>query len=273
MGMRLKPVRRMTESTSLSVASSRMAHMSTRGTMTSRAMVSPRSMTSWIIDFSSSESSSESVTMYLISSSETSWRSSVDFTCSMRAMPLALAEVSQISGLTACEKPRRKPATRLETPSASAMAMRLGTSSPTTIEKYDTIRVMSTVARPFAMLTSMPKLESHRPSGSERLVAANADEKNPTSVMATWMAARNCVGSSIMSAAVAALASPSSASWSSSTFRAVESAISDIEKYPFTRVSRNVTRIDKAMSMRECATSLDDAGAAAGRVAATAAVF
>ena len=81
------------------------------------------------------------------------------------------------------------------------------------------------------------------------------------------------MGSSIMSAAVAALASPSSASWSSSTFRAVESAISDIEKYPFTRVSRNVTRIDKAMSMRECATSLDDAGAAAGRVAATAAVF
>jgi hypothetical protein len=40
-----------------------MSVMSTRGTMTSRAMASPRSITSWIMDFSWSDSSSESVTM------------------------------------------------------------------------------------------------------------------------------------------------------------------------------------------------------------------
>ena len=53
----------MTSRTSVSVELSSKAVMSTRGTMTSRAMASPRSKISWIMDFSSSERSSESVTM------------------------------------------------------------------------------------------------------------------------------------------------------------------------------------------------------------------
>jgi len=135
------------------------------------------------------------------------------------------------------------------------MAIRLGTSSPTTIEKYETISVMSTVARPWAKTASMPKPASQVPRGSESVVAANADEKNPTSVIATWMAARKSPGLSIILATTAAFLSPSSASCSKSTCRAVERAISDMEKYPLTSVRSRVTRIEMAMSMRGGATS------------------
>ena len=48
--------------------------------------------------------------------------------------PSAVALVSQTSGFTTCEKPERKPATDLETASALASAMRLGMSSPMTME-------------------------------------------------------------------------------------------------------------------------------------------
>ena len=41
------------------------------------------------------------------------------------------------------------------------------------------------------MWAGTPMPTSTSASGVERLVAANADEKKPTSVMATWMAARN----------------------------------------------------------------------------------
>ena len=146
------------------------------------------------------------------------------------ARPFALAPVSHTSGRATVANPPMGPATLFETFSASLMAMRLGTSSPTTMEKYETISVMSTVASAFAPPEDMPKPSSHPASGPERFVAANADEKNPTSVIATWIAARKPVGSSMTSAALAAFGSPSSASWSRRTFFAVESAISDIEK-------------------------------------------
>jgi hypothetical protein len=175
--------------------------------------------------------------------------------CSRCARPFALALVSHTSGFATVANPWMGPATLLETFSASAIAIRLGTSSPTTMEKYETISVMSTVASASALPACMPKPTSHVASGPDRLVAANADEKNPTSVIATWIAARNPVGLSITFAALAARASPSSASWSSSTFFAVERAISDIEKYPLTNVSNTVTVIDSAMSMRVSATS------------------
>ena len=168
---------------------------------------------------------------------------------------MALAEVSATSGRTKCAKALKGPATDFETFSASAIAMRLGTSSPTTMEKYETTRVMSTVAKPPANAGSAPKDASQAPSGADRLVAAKADEKNPTSVIATCMAARNPVGFSMTRAARAAALSPCSASWSSMTFFAVERAISDIEKYPFTSVSNTVTKIERAMSMRARATS------------------
>ena len=168
--------------------------------------------------------------------------------------PLAADDVSHTSGATTFEKPLRKPATFLETPSASARAMRLGTNSPTTMEKNETMRVMMTVAMPSA--AGIPKPTSTFASGSERLVAANADEKKPTSVMATWIVARNEPESAARSAARRAALSPSSASCSSTERLAVVSAASDIEKYPLARVSRNVTMIGMAISMRGSATSL-----------------
>lgn len=101
-----------------------------------------------------------------------------------------------------------------------------------TIETNDTMSVMSTGARPRAIAESgaMPKPMSHAASGSERLVEATADDAKPTSVMATWMVARNASESLASSTALAARLSPSSASCSSTARLAVVSAISDIEK-------------------------------------------
>ena len=152
------------------------------------------------------------------------------FTCRSLARPFALAEVSHTSGRATVAKVLSGPATRLATLSASAMAIRLGTSSPTTMEKYETIRVMTMGARVAARESDIPRETIHAAKGSERFVAAKAEEAKPTSVMATWIAASAASGFSLMPAATAALRSPSSASWSSSTFFAVEIAISDIEK-------------------------------------------
>ena len=60
------------------------------------------------------------------------------------------------SGFAMVMNARTGPATAFATPSASASAMRLGTSSPMTMEKYETISVMSTVAAMPAMLAKMP---------------------------------------------------------------------------------------------------------------------
>ena len=53
------------------------------------------------------------------------------------------------------------------------------------------MRVIATTATLPAMPVGMPKPMSSSASGSERLVAANAEEPKPTSVMATWIVARN----------------------------------------------------------------------------------
>ena len=73
--------------------------------------------------------------MYLSSSSETFWRSSADLMPMTLERPSADLEVSQTSGAATCMNARMGPATDLETRSASERAMRLGTSSPTTVEK------------------------------------------------------------------------------------------------------------------------------------------
>ena len=82
--------------------------------------------------FSASDRSSCSATMYLISSSET-WFSSALLMRKTAEMPLAEAEVSHTSGLAIFLKTTSEPATILATLSGLARAMRLGTSSPTTM--------------------------------------------------------------------------------------------------------------------------------------------
>ena len=52
----------------------------------------------------------------------------------------------------------------------------------------------------------MPNDDIHCAKGSDRLVDATADEKKPTSVMATWIVARNLLGSLARSAATLAFA-------------------------------------------------------------------
>ena len=70
-GRREYPVPRMRSTVWRTVSTSCAKIMSTRGRMTSCTLMSPSSRMSWIMRFSSSSNSSLSVTMYLISSSDT----------------------------------------------------------------------------------------------------------------------------------------------------------------------------------------------------------
>ena len=110
--------------------------------------------------------------------------------------------------------------------------MRLGTSSPTTMERYDTMSVMTMGDATGATAESgaMPNDSTHAVSGSESVLDETVAEKKPTSVMATWMVARKFVESFARSSASAARRSPSSASCSSVARFAVVSAISLMEK-------------------------------------------
>ena len=119
--------------------------------------------------------------------------------------------------------------------------------------RYDTTSVMSTGANPGAMTAShcTPKPDSQAANGSERFVAAAAEAKNPTSVMATWMVAKNWPESAASDNARPARLSPSSASCCNSTCFALTSAISDMEKYPLTKTSTNVTTMLIPMSMSD----------------------
>ena len=105
----------------------------------------------------------------------------------MRARSSEQAPVSHTSGRAIFWNTESGPTTCLDTPSALARPIRLGTSSPITMDTKATATVMMTGARPRAMAESgaMPKLMSHVASGSDRLVEATADEAKPTSVMAT----------------------------------------------------------------------------------------
>ena len=58
-------------------------------------------------------------------------------------MPFALACVSHTRGFASLRNVPMGPATALAMPSASERPMRLGTSSPITMERYDTISVMT----------------------------------------------------------------------------------------------------------------------------------
>ena len=75
-----------------------------------------------------------------------------------------------------------------------------------------------------------PSEMSPAASGSDSVVEATMAEKKPTSVMATWMAARNWPESPESSSATLARLSPSSASCSRTARLAATSADSDMEK-------------------------------------------
>ena len=96
-----------------------------------------------------------------------------------RDSPFADAEVNATKGEAIFWNTMSGPATILLTRSASASAMRFGTSSPTTMLRYDTMSVMTTGAKPGAITESHPMLkpDSHCASGSERFVAAAAEAR------------------------------------------------------------------------------------------------
>ena len=89
---------------------------------------------------------------------------------------------------------------------------------------------MTIGAMAFVGAAGAPREMTHDASGSDSVVDATIAEKNPTSVMATWIAARNWLESPESSSATFALRSPSSASCSNTARFAATSAASDMEK-------------------------------------------
>ena len=133
--MREKPVARMSSAASPTVVVSGASIMSTRGTMISRATVSPSSKISWIMRFSSSSSDPCSVTRSLISSSETPGRPPLLFMPMSRETTLVETVSSHTIGANARSSHSTGAATTIATRSARWSPMRLGTSSPKISER------------------------------------------------------------------------------------------------------------------------------------------
>ena len=75
--------------------------------------------------------------------------------------------------------------------------------------------VMPTTKIVLSMVVDIPVMPiswmSQLTNGSEKLSAANAEERNPARVMATWMAERKLSGARIKASSLPAVLSPSSA--------------------------------------------------------------
>ena len=94
------------------------------------------------------------------------------------------------------------------------MAMRLGTNSPSTSVKYDRIKVMTITEMVLSALAEMlwkpTVLTSQLVKRLAKLSAANAEPKNPASVMPTCIVERKVVGCSMIFNSFAACLLPSS---------------------------------------------------------------
>jgi len=124
------------------------------------------------------------------------------------------------------------PATAIATLSALCRPSRFGASSPNTSVAYEMISVTRKTARPEAteLTQEMPSDFSQPAIGSASVTAAVAEAPNPTSVMPTWIAARNRDGSSVRRSTVRARLEPSSACILIAARRALTSAISAAAK-------------------------------------------
>lgn len=110
--------------------------------------------------------------------------------------------------------------------------MRFGTSSPTTMLRYDTMSVMTTGAKPGAITESHPMLkpDSHWRQRIGEVRGGSRGGEEPDERDGHLDGGQELPESAARSSARWALYSPSSASCCSSTWRAFTNAISDIEK-------------------------------------------
>ena len=103
-------------------------------------------------------------------------------------MPLVDALSSHTMGANSLEMTVMSPEMFSATFSDCFMAMRLGTSSPSTRLKYESTMVMSTTMIVLSVEVGMAvkplSTVSQCTSGSEKLSAAKAEDRKPASVMA-----------------------------------------------------------------------------------------
>src|SRR3954469_18032264 len=130
-------------------------------------------------------------------------------------------------------------ARRRATASGSSWPRRLGTSSPSTIEKYVISTTTAAVAAYSTNLPSRPRPFSHSTRTGASAASPTMPFRMPIEVMPIWMVERNCVGPSCRRSAACAPASPSAASGCRRPLRAAMSAISDMAKAPFSRIRAN----------------------------------
>ena len=108
--------------------------------------------------------------------------------CSRRNTPFVDLESSQMTGRNTAATLVTAPTVKRATTSVFFMAMRLGTSSPSTRLKYERMIVMSTTMSVLSVGAGMAvkplSTVSQCTSGSEKLSAAKAEDRKPASVMA-----------------------------------------------------------------------------------------
>ena len=101
--------------------------------------------------------------------------------------------------------------------------------------------VMPTTMIVLSMVVDIPVMPiswmSQLTNGSEKLSAANAEERNPARVMATWMAERKLSGARIKASSLPAVLSPSSACFSSFVSESEMTAISAAAKKALIAIS------------------------------------
>ena len=122
---------------------------------------------------------------------------------------------SQIIGFKATARNEMTPQTASASFSLCRIAMRFGTSSPSTSVKNERISVITmtaTVLMAPVYAAGMLKVSTKKSeSRSAKLSAANAEPRKPASVMPIWIVERKRVGSSIIRSIFTAFLSPSSA--------------------------------------------------------------
>ena len=187
--------------------------------------------------------SSPMSTIMRISSSVTFSSSPLSLIPNSRSIPAVETDSSQIIGFMMTATTRTTGVVNVATFMGACMAMRLGTSSPSTSVKNDRMMVITTTESVLrAFLESAVNFRSsisQLTSLSEKFSAANALPRNPASVMPICIADRNEVGCSTSLSRRAAFLLPSSASFLSLFALSETTAISDAAKNAFTRISKN----------------------------------
>ena len=127
-------------------------------------------------------------------------------------------------------------ATAMATRSDALRPIRLGNSSPTTMDRYVTMMTMTVCATTRAVAAESPAEASQAANSLDRAAPEKRPVRMPMRVMPIWTVDRKRSGSSDSFNAVAALRLPFFAAVESRDLRADIRATSDIENIPLRRI-------------------------------------